>query len=60
MPTARCAATAVGYHSMLIVVGGVIMVEGRWTVLSTTELLDATNGCWYILVITSHHHVHIN
>ena len=47
MPTARCAATAVGYHSMLIVVGGVIMVEGRWTVLSTTELLDATNGCWY-------------
>ena len=47
MPTARCAATAVGYHSMLIVVGGVIKVEGKWTVLSTTELLDTNNGCWY-------------
>ena len=47
MPTARACATAVGYHSMLIVVGGVIMVEGEWTVLSTTELLDTTNGCWY-------------
>ena len=47
MPTARCGATAVGYHSMLIVVGGIILVEGKWTVLSTTELLDTTNGCWY-------------
>ena len=47
MPTARYCATAVGYHSMLIVVGGVIMVEGEWTVISTTELLDTTNGCWY-------------
>ena len=47
MPTTRACATAVGYHSMLIVVGGVIMVEGEWTVLSTTELLDTTNGCWY-------------
>ena len=47
MPTARYCATAVGYHSMLIVVGGVIKVEGKWTVLSTTELLDTTNGCWY-------------
>ena len=47
MPTARYNATAVGYHSMLIVVGGVIKVEGKWTVASTTELLDTTNGCWY-------------
>ena len=47
MPTARCNATAVGYHFMLIVVGGTIKVEGKWTVISTTELLDTTNGCWY-------------
>ena len=44
---ARACATAVGYHSMLIVVGGVIEVEGKRTRLSTTELLDTTNGCWY-------------
>ena len=48
MPTARSFATAVGYHSMfIIVVGGSIKVEGKWTTLSTTELLDTTNGCWY-------------
>ena len=47
MPTARACATAVGYHSMLIVVGGIIMVEGKWIVVSTTELLDTNNGCWY-------------
>ena len=47
MTTARCHATAVGYHSMLIVVGGGIKVEGKWAVVSTTELLDTTNGCWY-------------
>ena len=47
MPTARCFATAVGYHSMLIVVGGGIKVEGNWTRVSTAELLDTTNGCWY-------------
>ena len=47
MPTARQCATAVGYHSMLIVVGGGITVEGKWTTLSTTELLDTTNGYWY-------------
>ena len=47
MLTARCHATAVGYHSMLILVGGGIMVEGKWTRLSSTELLDTTNGCWY-------------
>ena len=43
MPTARYCATAVGYHSMLIVVGG---ETDEWTVVSTTELLDTTNGCW--------------
>ena len=47
MPTARSCATAVGYHSMLIVVGGEIKVEGILTAISTTELLDTTNGCWY-------------
>ena len=47
MPTARVWATAVGYHSMLIVVGGVIEVEDDFTKASTTELLDTTNGCWY-------------
>ena len=47
MPTARCNATAVVYHSMLIVVGGTLITEDKVTVLSTTELLDTTNGCWY-------------
>ena len=47
MPTARYSATAVGYHSTLIVVGGGTKVEGKWTRVSTTELLDTTNGCWY-------------
>ena len=32
---------------MLIVVGGGIKVKGKWTRVSTTELLDTTNGCWY-------------
>ena len=47
MPTARQCATAVGYHSMLIVVGGATKVEGKWTRVSTTEVLDTINGCWY-------------
>ena len=47
MPTARYRATAVGHHSMLIVVGGVSTVEDEWTTLSTTELLDTTDGRWY-------------
>ena len=47
MPTARYSATAVGYHSMLIVVGGLIVMEDELTTVSTTELLDTTNGCWY-------------
>jgi len=47
MPTARFHSTAVGYHSMLIVVGGGIKVEGKLSRVSTTELLNTTNGCWY-------------
>ena len=47
MPIARYNAAAVGYHSMLIVVGGFIRVEGAWAIVSTTELLDTTNGYWY-------------
>ena len=47
MKTARTCATAVWYHPMLIVVGGESRVEGIRTRLSTTELLDTTNGCWY-------------
>ena len=46
MPTARVSATAVGYHSMLIVVGGQSTLLSKST-LSTTELLDTINGCWY-------------
>ncbi|XP_065883926.1 kelch domain-containing protein 8B-like [Dysidea avara] len=48
MPTARQGAAVVGYQSMLIVVRGNGKVEGKWTILATTELLDTTNGCWYI------------
>jgi len=47
MPIARSNATAVGFHSILIVVGGNAKVIGKWTVISTVELLDTTNGCWY-------------
>ena len=47
MPTARVSATAIGYHSMLIVVGGQSSLMSKST-LSTTELLDTINGCWYI------------
>ena len=47
MPTARLVATAVAYHSMLIVVGGANMMEGKWTEISTTEIMDTTNGFWY-------------
>ena len=47
MPTARHSATAVGYHSMLIMVGGGIKLEDEWTIISATELLDTSNGCWY-------------
>ena len=47
LPTARSCATAVGCHSMLIVIGGKAIVKGRWTAIPTVELLDNTNGCWY-------------
>ena len=47
MPTARYRATAVGYHSMLIVVGGISIVEDEWITLSATVLLDTTDGRWY-------------
>ena len=47
MPTARYDATAVGYHSMLIVVGGGIKVKGKWIQTPITELLDTTTGHWY-------------
>ena len=45
--TARSCATAIGYHSMLIVVGGKAIVKGKWTAIPTVELLDITNGYWY-------------
>ena len=32
---------------MLIVAGGSIKVEGESSLVSTTELLDTTKGCWY-------------
>ena len=47
MPTAKFNTTAVGYHSMLIVVGGIMNVEGKWLMASTTELLDTNSRCWY-------------
>ena len=47
MPTGRRAAVAVGYQSMLIVVGGIALIKGTWRVLAAVELLDTTNGCWY-------------
>ena len=47
MLTARYGATAVGYHSLLILIGGGNKVDDKWTRVSNTELLDATNGCWY-------------
>ena len=47
MPTARSCATAVGHYSMLIVIGGNAVVKDKWTIVSTVELLNTTNGCWY-------------
>ena len=55
MPNARYNAVAIGYHSMLIIVGGVMPTKGwfkklsggYWNVQSTTELLDTTSGCWH-------------
>ena len=47
LPSPRSCATAIVYHSMLIVVGGETKIKGQWTIVSATELLDTTNGCWY-------------
>ena len=47
MPTAGCAITAVGYSSMLITMGGFTEVGSKWTVVTTTELLDTTTKMWY-------------
>ena len=47
MPTARCHATAVGYQSKLIVIGGATERRAR-SVSSTVELLDSTTGSWHI------------
>ena len=47
MPTARCNPTAVGYHSMLIVIGGTAIVASGLSALATAELFDPKNECWY-------------
>ena len=47
MPTARSWATAVGYHSTLIMIGGGVKVKDEWQRISTIEILDSTTGCWY-------------
>ena len=44
---ARTSLCAVGFQSVLITVGGSIIVNGKWIQLATTELIDTTNGCWY-------------
>ena len=61
MLTPRYRATAVSYHSMLIVVGGGTKVECKWTIASTTELLDTSysNGCWYSCNNLPSPHVHL-
>ena len=47
MPTARCNATAVGYHSSLIVVGGTMITESGLSILSIAELFDPKTESWY-------------
>jgi len=47
MPTVKASAVAVGYQSFLIVVGGNVIVKRKWFALTTTELLDTTNGFWH-------------
>ena len=44
MPTARAYTSAVSYHSMIIVMGG---ITGSSCTLNTTELLDSTTGQWF-------------
>ena len=47
MPTARYGAIAAAHQSILIVAGGIALINDKWTKLSITELLDTTNGNWY-------------
>jgi len=47
MPTARESLAAVGHSSKLITVGGTAILKNKWVRITTTELLDTTNGCWY-------------
>ena len=47
MPSAKYQTTAVGYKSMLIIIGGTIRMGREIIRLSTIELLDTTNGFWY-------------
>jgi len=47
MPTARCEPVAVGFQSVLIVIGGRVLIYNNISALAITELLDTTNGCWY-------------
>jgi len=47
MSTARHGVAAVGYHSVLITMGGLTKTGGIWTVQTTTELLDTNNGLCY-------------
>ena len=47
IPIARTSLCAFRFQSMLITVGGSIIVNGKWIRLATTGLLDTTNGCWY-------------
>ena len=47
LPTAKYYATAVGYQSKLIVIGGATDFEAI-DLLTTVEILDSTNGSWHI------------
>ena len=55
LPIAKYNTTAIGYRSLLIVVGGVMPTKGLmkkvsgsfWAVQSTTELLDTKSGQWH-------------
>ena len=46
MTKARSYATAIGHQGMLIIAGG---KDGKGKTLSSTELIDITNGQWYTL-----------
>ena len=47
MPSAKCCATAVGYHSKLIIIGGMIQIGNKSIDLSTIWVLDITGKIWY-------------